>query len=283
MKILPLKNRKLIEISGNDRLEFLQDLITVDIYKLNPHDALWGGLLSPQGKALFNFFLYDLSEFLDNKSIFIDIHDLDSDYFIDYIKKYILRSDIQVKKNENFSITAIWDSAHQVKLENTYIIPDPRSENLGFRYITIKSNMQNFIKQYQDYVTDEDEYKNLRITYKVVDPSEDMNHMDYYWNEINPEYLNAIDFKKGCFVGQEVVARLKHKAELKRQVISVFVMGNPETPTPMETDIKEIGTLLCIDSFTGKGLAYVRLDRWQHAIETLRSVTAGTSIVMKAS
>ena len=280
MKILPLKNRKLIEISGKDRFEFLQGLITVDIYTLRQNHALWGGLLSPQGKALYDFFIYELKG--QQEAVFIDIHASNADAFINYLQKYILRSDVKIIQNNNFCITAIWGNATMID-DAAYVFVDPRAESLGFRHIALLDNHKNFIETYKNYLADEDDYKTLRINLNIVDPAQDMPYMEYYWAEINAEAMNGIDYKKGCYVGQEVTARMKHKTELKRQVIPVYVMGNPETPAIMATDIKEIGTLLCMDSWTGRGLAYVYLNRWEHAVETLRSVTVGMSMITKAS
>jgi folate-binding protein YgfZ len=280
MKILPLKNRKIIEISGKDRLEFLQGLITVDIYTLRQNHALWSGLLSPQGKALFDFFIYTFND--KQESVFIDIYSEKCNDFIHYLQKYILRSDVKIVENNNFCMTAIWGNASMVD-DMAYIFADSRAESLGFRHIASLENHQNFIETYKDYLADDDDYKALRISLNIVDPAQDMPYMEYYWAEINAETMNGVDYKKGCYVGQEVTARMKHKTELKRQVIPVYVMGNPQTPAIMATDIKEIGTLLCVDSWTGKGLAYVYLNRWEHAIETLRSVTVGMSMITKAS
>lgn len=277
MKILPLNTRKLIQIAGKDRLEFLQGLITVDINTLKPNKALWGGLLSPQGKALFDFFIYDMHE-----SILIDIYALDCDTFINHIQKYILRSDVQIEKNTALTVTAIWDNTDIASWGGELVVQDPRLECMGFRSIMLHEQQQVFIIKHTDSLSDNEDYKALRIQCHIVDPAEEMKNIDYYWPEINAEYFNGVDYKKGCYVGQEVTARLKHKTELKNRIVPVFVMGNPETPAQMATDIQDIGTLLCFDEFTGKGLAYVRVDRWQYAIETLRSVTAGMAMIVKA-
>lgn len=279
MKILPLNNRMLIKISGKDRLEFLQGLITVDIYQLKLDNALWSGLLSPQGKALFDFFIYDNI----HDSVLIDINTVCGDNFINHIQKYILRSDVSIEKNTNLTVTAIWEHSEiSLNLDKGYLIQDPRLEKMGCRYIADSQQQQDFVTQHTDSLSDNDDYKNLRIECQIVDPAEEMQDMDYYWPEINAEFFNGVDYKKGCYVGQEVTARLKHKADLKNKIVPVYVMGNPETPIKMATDIQDIGTLLCVDSWTGKGLAYVRVDRWNYAVETLRSVTAGMAMIMKA-
>ncbi len=281
MKIIPLNTRTIITITGQDRLEFLQGLITVDIYQLKPDNALWCGLLSPQGKALFDFFIYD--DVSTKESLLIDIHATRCDDFITYIKKYILRSDVQIQKNPDLTVTAILDTEKPNHDDATVLIQDPRLNAMGFRLIMSQQKQTEFIDTHKESLSDDEHYKNLRIEHALTDPAEDMAHIDYYWPEINAEQFNGVDYKKGCYVGQEVTARLKHKTELKNKIVSVFVMGNPETPITMATDIQDIGTLLCFDEFTGKGLAYVRTDRWQYAIDTLRSVLAGSAMIMKVA
>jgi tRNA-modifying protein YgfZ len=279
MKIIPLNTRTLIEITGQDRLEFLQGLITVDIYQLKSEKALWCGLLSPQGKALFDFFIYHSASKVE--SLFIDIHTTRCDDFINYIKKYILRSDVHIQKNTDLTVTAILDTEKPEIDDAIILVQDPRLNAMGFRLVTSHHKQTEFIDTHKENLSEGDDYKNLRIEYGLVDPAEDMANIDYYWPEINAEQFNGVDYKKGCYVGQEVTARLKHKTELRNKIVSVFVMGNPETPITMATDIQDIGTLLCFDEFTGKGLAYVRTDRWQYAIDTLRSVLAGSAMIMK--
>lgn len=291
MKILPLSDRKIIEISGKDCLEFLQGLITVDIYKLSLETALWGGLLSPQGKALFDFFCYTIPNKQD--TVLIDIHHSKTDEFIEHIQKYILRSDVAITPNNDLNIYAIWDNhAHASAIwnndsilfdNNAFALQDPRSAEMGYRYIVSQHQNTEFLENHKNKIVEYDEYQALRINYNIVDPTVDMPNMDYYWLEINASEFNGVDFEKGCYVGQEVTARMKHKTVLKRQIIPVYVLGNPATPAEMKTDVKDIGTLVCLDTWTGKGLAYVYINRWEDAIETLRSITIGMCMVKKVA
>jgi len=278
MKFSPLAHRQLIEISGKDRYDFLQGLITVDIKKLTSQNALWAGLLSPQGKALFDFFIYDIS---DDTAFLIDIDRSQAENFIAHLQKYKLRSKVTITKNTDLHVVAAWDC--DGFSYDGFMFKDPRADIMGLRIVATLVQKAKLTDTYRENHVDITDYTALRIANQIVDPAQDMQDIEYYWPEINAEALNGIDYQKGCYIGQEINARLKHKAQLKRQVILVYVMGNPKTPIIMETDAKEIGTLICFDDQSHQGLAYVRLDRWDQAIETLRSVTAGDTIIKKVT
>ena len=294
MKFCQLDKRAIVEISGEDAYDFLQELVTIDVHKIEPDHAMWGGLLSPQGKYLFDFFCYHASE-----AIYIDIDKSRTEFFIEHLSKYVLRNKVSLKLREDLRIAAFWappkddfgfddeeddDSYSAMKpmwFEKYQIVADPRSKNMGYRWVGTREKFDTLMQQYEEKTAPYETYKAHRIFEGIVDPIEDMAGIDFFWPEIGAEAMNGIDYYKGCYVGQEVTARLKHKTELKKRVVRVSVMGEPKIPSVMETDVKEIGTLLAYAN--GVGLAYVRIDRWQHSIETLRSITAGASIVYKAA
>jgi folate-binding protein YgfZ len=274
MKIFPLEQRCIISISGSQRLDFLQGLITVDIYKLSPENSLWAGLLSPQGKGLFDFFIYNIK---NNNEFLIDIHKIFADSFIEHLLKYKLRLDVTITKQSHYSVIAVWDNKENVT-SNGFIWKDPRTEKMGLRILLNTNQYQEFLNHYAPNIVGENEYKQLRIENVITEPAEDLQDITYFWPEINAELLNGIDYKKGCYVGQEVTARLKHKTELKRQVVRIYALGNPYPPKIIATDIQEIGKLICFNTLTNEGLAYIYPERWKKSIETLRSVTVGDTI-----
>ena len=294
MKFCQLDKRSIIEVSGEDAFDFLQELVTVNVNKIAPDCGLWGGLLSPQGKYLFDFFFYHAAD-----AIYIDIDKTRASFFMDHISKYILRNKVILKQRDDLRIAAFWqppkdefnldddsndgtyDNIKSVWFEKYQIVADPRKPEMGYRWIGTKEKFDLLLQQYGASTSSYESYRAHRIFSGLVDPIEDMVGIDFFWPEIGSEEMNGIDYSKGCYVGQEVTARLKHKTELKKKVVRVSVMGEPKIPCIMETDIKEIGTLLAYAN--GVGLAYVRVDRWQHSIETLRSIMAGASIVYKAA
>jgi|GEM_PF-79486 len=276
MKLTPLDHRTFIHITGTECRSFLQGLITVNIDMLSPENALWTGLLSPQGKALFDFFIY---EFPNINGIFIDIHKDQIEALTDHLKKYKLRSDVTLNQATDFNCVSVWGT-HDFPLQiPMHIFQDPRHSEMGYRIILSDSHYDILMETYKDNVAPYQDYIALRIDHMITDPAEDLLGIDFYWPEIHAEKMNGLDYKKGCYVGQEVTARLKHKTELKREIVRFYVMGNPITPIKIATDVQEIGTLLCLNNNTHQGLAYVNLRYWKKAQETLRSIVAGDTII----
>jgi hypothetical protein len=273
MKVFPLEQRCIISISGNERFNFIQGLITVDIHKLSSQNPLWVGLLSPQGKGLFDFFIYDTN---NTDAFFIDIHKTFVDAFIEHLYKYKLRLDIKITEHPNYSVIAVWEN--QNVITDGFVFTDPRTKKMGLRIVLNTEQRQEFLENNSQSIVDYNDYKQLRIENLVTEPAEDLIDMTYFWPEINAELLNGVDYKKGCYVGQEVTARLKHKTELKRQVVKVYALGNPLPPIIISTDIQEIGKLICFNPITHMGLAYIYPTRWKKSIETLRSITVGDTI-----
>jgi folate-binding protein YgfZ len=267
-----LDDRCILSLTGKDVKTFLQGITTNDIDKLQNHHAQWTGILSPQGKYLFDFFLYQKDDVL-----FLDCNKNEIENLIDTLKKYKLRSDVIINKHDDLSVAALWnlEQNFSTDLDIKYYI-DPRKNAMEYRLIASKDILEN-LKTQNEY--EEGNYKSHRIKNAVADLAFDVPNKDIFWLEANAEQLNGVDFSKGCYVGQEVTARMKHKSELKKSIVSVKLMGFAQTPCPMATDIQDIGTLLCCSG--ANGLALVRLDRWQHAITTLRSVMAGDCMVLK--
>lgn len=293
MKIVPLKKHCIIEASGKDVFEFLQSMMTIDVYSLAPTEALWGGFLSPQGKYLYDVFLY----YQGDEKILIEIASIKAHSFIEYLQKYILRRQVTLKVNDDCQILVLWNEPadewgfedidenkqnidiHPVWFEKYQIVPDPRKAELGYRWIGLREKADNFMHSYGTNISPLEDYYAWRIKQAICEPTEDMVGLEFFFSEIRADEMNGIDYKKGCYIGQEVTARIKHKGELKKQVIPVRVMGNPDLPATLQTDLQDIGTLVAYNG--SYGLAYVRIDRWEKAIETLRSITTGTSIISR--
>ncbi len=286
MKICHLMTHGILEVSGEESKSFLQDLITVDMNKLDGKNALWGGLLTPQGKYLYDFIIYEK----DNDQYFLDcfsgrIEELEAD-----LKTYRLRKNIKIQIRREYAVAAAFLPAHDANAEKLpglsvtdklMIVSDPRTPEMGLRIVTLKEDMQNFLNNYADCVGTEQDFFTHRIRCGVPELAVDLISRDIFWPETGAERLNGIDYQKGCFVGQEVTSALKRKTELKKQIIPVRLVGNPLAPCGLASDMIQVGDLLC--AAAGYGLAFVRLERWENAIRTLRTVTAGDCPVLKAA
>ena len=228
-QIIILENRGLLSITGDDAKEFLQNLITNDINKVSKKNSIFAALLSPQGKYLFDFFVI--------KTIGGYLLDCDGNSvngLIDNLSKYKIRAKVEIKNLsskfvvgvisfENFKNIQKEIGQKELTLEyrESPIFVDPRNINLGARVISPLEKLYLTIKKLNLKIS-----KNSLYTEKAFNigiPIEGLINLQnkLFGLESNFEKLNAIDFKKGCYVGQENTARMKLKNKIRRQLMPV--------------------------------------------------------------
>lgn len=207
----PNYSRGLIHIEGPDRSEFLQDLITNDIKKLTPESLLYACLLSPQGKFLHDFFVIE-----DNESILLDCEGAKraQDLF-HRLNMYSLRKNIKISVEENNDVYAVFGA--------NIGLPDPRNPEMGNR--TFKKPPENFELPEKPF----EQWDLNRIKLTIPDGSRDLIPEKSTMDEGNMDQLNAIDYEKGCYVGQELTARMHYRGLGKRKLQTVSLDALPET------------------------------------------------------
>ena len=213
---------KFIEISGEDRTSFLQGLITNDINKShNNNTPIYSCFLSPQGKFLSDFFIINI----DNNYL-IEIHEKYFELFYSKLKIYKLRSKVEFKENTNLLSLIIFSKKIPVFSKNTILYNDPRSVNLGVKiYIDEKSNELELIKQFKEY--DYEIYEQVLMRNLVPNSTIDLIENKSLLLENNFQNINAIDWGKGCYIGQEITARMKYRSLLKKQIyVLELLSGN---------------------------------------------------------
>ncbi len=230
------KSRQLLRISGSDRQSFLQGLVTNDVLKLT-NGPIYAALLSAQGKYMFDFFLAE-----DGDAVLLDVAAARAPALAQRLTMYRLRADVQIEADERPVWRGIGD-----KPEGGFA--DPRHAAMGWRL-------------YGEAATEalpEDHFEALRVEHIIPEP--ELVENETYILEAGFERLNGVDFRKGCYVGQEITARMKHKTELKKGLRRVAVQGKADFGTAITADGKPAGTLFTVvDSF---GLAHLRFDRAQ--------------------
>ena len=199
-QLVKLSFRGIISISGEDKFTFLQGLITNDINKAKEGRAIYSLMLTPQGKFLYDFFII-----LQESKLFLDVSLAFQEQIIKKLNMYKLRSDVEVKK-EAYHIYASFDK----NIDGGVSFKDPRSENMGYRI---------YSKKELDAGLKENFYHLKRVENIVVEPEFDMESEASFPLQFNMNELNAIDYKKGCYVGQEVTARSHYRGKQKKQVI----------------------------------------------------------------
>lgn len=199
-----LKNRSVLRLEGDDVETFLQGVITNDIKKLSKDTPLYTAILSPQGKYLFDFFLY-----LDGMSILLDCNKAQRDELWKKMRMYILRSRVKIEETA-LEVYAAWGCDITVSADALLAVDDPRDVALGKRILG-KSEVN----------ATEDDYDYLRIQHTVPETLKDLIPEKSFPLPSNMEEMNAIDYKKGCYVGQEVTARSKHRGVVRKQLYTL--------------------------------------------------------------
>ncbi|WP_120501801.1 folate-binding protein YgfZ [Roseovarius sp. EL26] len=225
--------RTILKVSGKDAHAFLQGLVTNDVDKLK-QGLVYAALLTPQGKYLADFLMYQRDD-----GIFLDADSALAPSLMQRLTMYRLRADVQISETE-LTVRRGTGPAPEGAL------PDPRHAELGWRLYGTQSG---------DDGTDWDA---IRVAHCIPDTGIELTP-DSYILESGFERLNGVDFKKGCYVGQEVTARMKHKTELRKGLATIRITGTAPTGTDVIASGKTIGTL-----FTQSGdqaIAYLRFDR----------------------
>ncbi|MEM6408079.1 MAG: folate-binding protein [Pseudomonadota bacterium] len=227
-------NRQILEITGADRESFLQGLVTNDVSKLN-NGLVYAALLTPQGKYLADFFLIPQPE-----AIWLDVAADLAPGLLKRLTMYKLRVDVAVTPLEVPVSRGLGDMPDGA-------FRDPRHDGLGWRAYGVEGS---------EPVTDWDA---LRVAHMIPEALSELKPDDSYILEMGFERLSGVDFKKGCYVGQEVTARMKHKTELRKGLAQVSLTGKAEPGTPITAGGKPVGEVLSVAA--NKALAYLRYDR----------------------
>jgi folate-binding protein YgfZ len=241
-----LPNRGFLRLSGPDRLTFLQGLVSNDVNKVAPGQAVYSCLLTPQGKFLHDFFLV-----ADGESLLIECEADRRADLAQRLKVYKLRSKIEIAEAD-FTVFAVFGSAPLTS--GAIIYPDPRSPALGIRMLLPPS------PEADDSPIPFDIYDRLRIAEAVPDGSRDMEVGKAILLENNIDLLNGVAWDKGCYTGQELTARTRYRGLVKKRLVPVRIAGTvPPVGTPLIEKGAEVGEMrsACGDL----GLALLRLER----------------------
>jgi folate-binding protein YgfZ len=269
IKKIKLEDRIIIELIGTDTKGFLQALVTNNLDLVSCNKSIYAALLSPQGKYIFDFFIFESSL---NGLLSIDCEINRYQELLEKLNIYKLRNKIDFNINKNITIFSIYGSDYSElildlemnniegdtkKVNNNIIIIDPRNKNLGLR---IYSNTDNSLKKLDQIpygTASELDYNRIQLT--VPNPAVDLEIEKSFLIENNFELINAIDFNKGCYIGQENTARQKYRGTTKKKLVPVKIIGqNISNGTKIFHDEKIIGTMR--SSCKDIGLVTIRTD-----------------------
>lgn len=229
-----MSDRRVFRITGEDRVSFLQNLVTNDVNRLKD-GLVWAALLTPQGKYLADFFLVP-----DGGAILLDVAEPLAAGLAQRLAMYRLRAKVSIELTEIEVSRGLGDVPEGA-------FADPRDPALGWR-------------AYDGRASEMVDWDALRVSRGVPESGIELIPNDSFPLEVGFERLQGVDFRKGCYVGQEVTARMKHKTERRKGLCRVTVDGEAPSGTEIRSeDGRAAGTLYTQSG--GEGLAYLRFDR----------------------
>jgi folate-binding protein YgfZ len=259
-----LLDRGVLRVTGADAHKLLQGVITNNLDKLEDGAAIHAGLLTPQGKILFDFFVV-----AEGDGFLIEVA---KDKLPELAKRlgfYRLRAQVEIAEAPEFAVAAAWGGVPNVP-EGAIAFADPRLPEMGTRILLPAS---------ADFASlgcaeaQEADYHALRIRLGVPEGGRDYAFDDTFPHEALFDQLNGVDFKKGCFVGQEVVARMQHRGTTRKRIVPIEGDAPLATGVEVEAGGLPIGPIGSVEGV--HGLALLRLDRAETAAAEGKPITAG--------
>ena len=253
-----LEDRGILYINGADAEEFLQNMISNDINKVNENNSCFASLLSPQGKFLFAFIIAK-----HKSGYFIDCEKSQTEGLFKQLSIYKLRSKVEIMNLSNEFVVAAFNKEKFLKFEGAKdepgytikyredpILLDPRNKDLGARLIINLEKLYVSLKKLELKDSPIDQY--YKLSHELGIAQKEMNKLQnkLFGIECNFEELNGIDFQKGCYVGQENTARIKLKNKLLKRLLPIqLISGKLNEGASIYANDIEIGKVLIDDKY----------------------------------
>ncbi|SCY08150.1 hypothetical protein SAMN03159288_01300 [Rhizobium sp. NFACC06-2] len=251
-----LADRRLIRVSGTGAEEFLNNLITADVENLPEGEARAAALLTPQGKILFDFMIWR-----DGGDYLIETGAAEQDALLRRLTMYKLRAPVDLKAEAVEGVSVFWNETAP-----TAGIRDGRFGKAGIDLYRIPGASAS---------GDIAAYDALRIEHGIAESGRDYVLQDAFPHDVLMDVNDGVSFKKGCFVGQEVVSRMKHRGTARRRVVTVSAEGAlAASGTEITADGKPVGALGTVCD--NRALAIVRIDRIADALASGTPLLAET-------
>ena len=268
-----LTKNEIIKISGNDRYDFLQGIISNDIKYVENGKPIYSSILSPQGRFLYDFFI------IKNQNFFLmECRKTDSLEIIKKLNMHKLRSDVNFELLNSFKIFLLNIDDIDVVLEslkNTIHFSDPRFLNLFSRIYIEGSDFEKIVDLFKLTEISHQDYKNLRLEFFIPDFSEDAETGKSLLMEMRFEQLNGISWDKGCYMGQEVTARMKYRNIIKKQLFGVKINFNSFTDNDIKVEGESIGKLMSHNK--ENGISFINLKKLDES--SCKEIYSGDSSV----
>jgi folate-binding protein YgfZ len=251
-----LPERTVIAVTGGDATGFLQNIVTADMDDVDSDGIGYGALLTPQGKIICDFLIHEFDD-----GYHVDVRREANDTLLKRLTLYKLRASVDIESRPDLAVFATWDEnsvSHGAR-------PDPRLAALGRRRVAPSD---------EEAAADAGDWDRWRISLGVPEGGVDYPFDESFPHDAALDALTGVDFDKGCFVGQEVVSRMRHRGTARRRIVKVRGDGPLPAPgTEITAGERPLGRLG--SSVEDQGIAVVRLDRLQKALGAGETAEAG--------
>jgi folate-binding protein YgfZ len=239
-----LPARGVIAVSGEDRVGFLQGLVSNDVARAAPGVAVWSAVLTPQGKWLADFFILS-----DGERLLLDVERAQAATLVPLLSRFRLRSKVTVTDvSAAFHVYAAWGEAPEA--DGAVVAPDPRLAAAGWRVLSVGVLPVN---------ASAEDWDAHRLALGLPDGSADLEAEKTVLLEAGFDELGGVSWTKGCYMGQELTARTKYRGLVKRRLVPVRIEGVAPAPgTPVFAEGAEVGAMR--SARAGLGIAQLRLE-----------------------
>lgn len=279
IKIAELPDRGVVAVEGPDARKLLQGLVTNDVTLLDTQPAIHAGLLSPQGKILFEFFVVRTAD-----GVLLDVAREMAAGLVKRLTLYKLRAAVTIKDvSDAYVVHALWGphACSSRDTAGTVSYADPRHVELGVRILAEAGFARDVASATNGMTAGADAYHAHRIELGIPEGGKDYTFGDAFAHEALFDQLGGVSFSKGCYVGQEIVSRMEHRGTARRRIVPVLASDGPlVSGAAIMGGDAEIGR---VGSVAGsRGLAVLRLDRADEFAAKGVALTAGDATVTVA-
>ena len=260
MPYATLPDRGCLLFRGDDALPFLQGLVSNDVLRLPQSGLVYTAMLTPQGKFLHDFFLL-----WQGDGVLVDVEKSRMTELQQRLLKYRLRSKVTIEAlDDAHGVTVVWGEPDSEAMSSLF--HDPRLPALGWRLIGEHAKALVWCQQHAIAPSSADAYDLHRLTLGVPEGGRDMIPEKSFLLPFGMEYLHGVDFKKGCYVGQEVTARSKHLGQIRKHIFQVEALDGtlPASGTPLHAGDILVGELLSVHGAVG--LAMLQVEAVEKAL-----------------
>ncbi len=270
MQPIFMKERAVVDVYGPDARSYLHSLVTNDIMKLAPRQTCWAALLTPQGKILFDFFVLALVTDGEESHFLLDVSASQRDALVNRMNMYRLRRKVEITPREDLVVGV--DLAPAEAPDGAVVYADPRFADFGTRaFLPVAAA--------EALSDDASAWHARRIRLGLPDSDRDIGTQKLFPHEADFDCLNGVSFSKGCYVGQEVVSRMQHRATVRNRLLPVIGTQPLRPGLTISGAGKRIGETFSTSD--EHAIALIRLDRAAAALENGESLRTENGITVR--